>query len=261
MEVEISTKSKFGTFPGVIRLLFFLVLWAQVFGCTTTNSVRTIGKGNTALETTLGGPILTNLGFPMMTPNLYVGGRYGVLDDLDVSAHYNLTGPFIPGIGLNLILSGRWVPIQPGIRSQADTKDKGWSLATGLSLHSITDFQSGFVAIPVFDLAGGWRYKWFNPYIGVSLGLNFYRPFDRVHTPQINPYVGADFILNNRAGLCLRLTVYDVAYNLYGSGVEWVYLVDHKAEKKTYGAIGLSLGFSFSLVPAETKSENQEGSR
>jgi hypothetical protein len=235
----------------LLWLMVSLLLLTQTPACTATHAVRTIGKGNTGVETTLGGPVFTNLGAPVPAPNLFVGGRYGVSDDLDVSAHYNLTGPFVPGVGLNLVLSGHWFPIQPGLGFQRLTVKKGWSLGGSFSLHSITDFQSGYIALPVFDIAFGWRYKWLNPYVGASLGLNFYRPFASPNVAMLNPYAGADFILGDRASLSLRLTIYDAVYNMYGAQIDWVFLVDDASEKKRYGALGVSLGFAFDFVQCE----------
>ncbi len=202
--------------------------------------------------------MLTNLGPAIPVPNLFVGGRYGILDELDISAAYNLTAPIIPGIALDLILSEHWVPIQPGLGFQSSTPDKGWSLATGFSLHGLSDFKTGFVAIPVFDVATGWRHRWFNPFVGVSLGLNFYRPFGETNVAQLNPYAGIDFILSEHASLSVRVTFFDVVYNYYGSQVEWVYLRDDEAEEKKYGLVGLSIGFSWDFVSTDSAPTKQE---
>ena len=228
----------------------FFALWYAAFiaSCTATHSVRTVGKGNSAVEMSLGGPFFTNLGGAIPAPNLFIGGRYGVRDDLDVSLEYNLTSPIVPGITLDGIFGAHYVPIQPGIGHQRDTKNKGWSLATAAALHLLTDFQNGAIAIPETELAGGWRYKWFNPYIGLSLALHFYRPYDHTEPVFLSPFVGADFIINKKATVGFRLTLYDVLYNMYGSQVDWVYLVNDTSAHKKYGMIGLSLDFSFDFI-------------
>jgi hypothetical protein len=210
--------------------------------------VRTVGKDNWALETNLGGPIFTDLGAPIPVPNLFLGARYGVMDALDISAHYNLTSPFIPGIGLDLILGEHWVPVQPGLGSQKYSPKRGWSVATGTSVHFLTDFSNGLMVVPVLDFAVGWRYDWFNPFLGTSVGFNFYRPFEKSSLLQLNPYVGSDFIINCRLSVSLRLTVYDVAYNMWGSQIDWVYLVDDVEKQKKYGAVGLSLGVAYDFL-------------
>jgi hypothetical protein len=245
-------KSTSNTRPARARELLgacaLMIALAQAAACTTTHTVRTVGQGNFGVETSLGGPMFTNLGAPLFTPNLFVGGRYGVLDDLDVSAAYNLTGPIIPGLAMDLILAAHWVPIQPGLRAQTGTPEKGWSLATGIQLHSLTDFETGFRAFPAFDLAGGYRYRWFNPFVGVSLALHFYRPFDRVHPTMLSPYVGAEFILSDKAALSFRITFFDVTYNYWGSQVDWVYLATDEDAHERRALLGIGLGFSWDFV-------------
>jgi hypothetical protein len=228
--------------------LGLLLALAQAAACTTTHTVRTVGRGNFGVETSLGGPLLTNLGAPIFAPNLFVGGRYGVLDDLDVSAAYNVTGPIIPGVALDLALGAHYVPIQPGLRAQAGTPERGWSLATGFELHGLSDLETGFLVFPAFDLAAGYRYRWFNPFVGVSLGLNFYRPFDEVHPTMLNPYVGAELILSRKAALSFRVTFFDVTYNYWGSQVEWVYLARDDDARERRAILGISLGFSWDFV-------------
>ena len=225
-----------------VLLLVFIVLF---FSCTATRQVRTIGKGNKGMEVTLGGPFFTNLGPPLPMPNLYIGGRYGLLQDLDIAVHYNLTAPIIPGIPLDLITGVYWVPIQPGIRGQEGSPDKGWGAGGSFALQWVTDFKSGFALLPAFKLARGFRYKWINPFIGTSLGLNFYRPHDNTPFVQVNPFLGAEFIIKERASLSLKCTFFDIAYNLYGSQVDWVYIVDNTEEDRKYGVFGIALGFSW----------------
>ena len=114
--------------PPIGTLLRVLCIGLCATACTATHSVRTVGKGNSAVEMSLGGPMLTDLGGAIPAPNLFIAGRYGVRDDLDVSLAYNITAPIVPGIVLDGILSAHYVPIQPGLGRQQDTPSKGWSL-------------------------------------------------------------------------------------------------------------------------------------
>lgn len=245
-------------FDRLLTIGLTLLLTATA-ACTAVHSVRTVGKGNAALETTLGGPFFKDLGGAVPAPNLFIGGRYGVRDDLDLSLNYNLTSPIVPGIGLDGILAAHYVPIQPGVGIERDSKQKGWSLATALEVHLITDFTNGAVAVPATSLAGGWRYKWFNPYLGLSLGLNFFRPYDNPNPVCLSPFVGVDFVLNERVSLGLRLTIYDVTYNMYGSQVTWVHLVNNVSAEKKYGMLGLALGFSYDFLRSNKKKTRNLG--
>jgi hypothetical protein len=214
--------------------------------CTTTHTVRTVGKGNWGIEGSLGGPMFTNLGAPIMAPNLFVGGRYGLLDDLDLSASYNLTSPIIPGVALDLILGAQWAPIQPGLRGQADTPRQGWALSTRVELHSLTDFKTGFLAVPALEVAGGYRYRWFNPFVGCALAFNFYRPGNDPNVAVLSPFIGMEFIVRRHLGLSLRVTFHDVAHNYWGSQVDWVYL--RQSATKHFAPVGLSLGVSWDFM-------------
>ena len=229
--------------------LFAVVMF--FFSCTATRQVRTIGKGNKGIEVTLGGPFFTNLGSPLPMPNLFIGGRYGLMQDLDIAVHYNLTAPIIPGIPLDLITGIYWVPLQPGIRNQEKSPYRGWGAGGSFAVQWLTDFKSGFVALPAIELSGGWRYKWINPFVGLALGFNFYRPHDNTNFVQVNPFLGTEFIIKDRAGLSFKCTFFDIAYNLYGSQIDWVYIVDNKEEDKKSGVFGISLGFSWKFGKSE----------
>jgi hypothetical protein len=115
------------------------------------------------------------------------------------------------------------------------------------------------MAFPVVDVAGGWRYKWLNPYVGVSLGLNFFRPYDHKNVAMLNPFVGSDFVVNEQVNLALQVTFYDVAYNMYGSQVDWIYLAEDVPNEKKYGMVGLSLGMSYDFVKTRKKGKHNLG--
>ncbi len=241
------------------KLKFYLFHTFSLFtilfliSCTATNQVRTVGKGKTGLEITLGGPMFTNLGAPIPIPNLFVGARYGLRQDLDLAAYYNLTGPIIPGIGFDVITSIFWIPIQPGLRNQEDTPKKGWGAGGSFMLQWVTDFKHGLIILPAMEIGGGWRNKWFNPFIGTSVGLNFYRPHNKTPIVQLNPFLGSDFIINERASIALKCTIYESIYNLYGSQIEWVHIANKPEEKKKYGVFGVALGFSYNFGNSKRK--------
>ncbi len=222
---------------------------ALLAACTVAHPVRTVGQGRFSYEAGLGGPLATNLGPPIPMPSLYMGARYGLRDDLDLSLNTNLVAPVIPGIGLDLQTAAHWVPIQPGLRSQADTPTRGWSLAGTLGVEWLTDFKNGFMVFPLLKLAAGWRYEWFNPYLGSALVLHAYRPFEQGIPLQLDPYLGIDWSIGQRASIVTQVMFMDVGYNLYGSGLDWVYLADKPEERRHYGVVTPMLGFSWDFAP------------
>ncbi len=227
-------------FLSVLLLLLVLLFYS----CSAVNQVRTVGKGNTGMELTLGGPMMVNLGGPIPIPHFFAGARYGLFQDLDIAAHLNITGLIIPGV-LDLTTGIFWVPIQPGIRTQTETPKIGWGCGGSFKLEWITDFQHGLVIFPTFELGGGWRYKWFNPYIGLSLGLNFYRYNDTKPITMINPFFGFEFFIKEKASLGLKCTIRDFAYNYYDSEIFWISMITDEKEEKKYGILDITLGFSW----------------
>lgn len=229
--------------PHLFLVCLLLGLTSSV-GCTTTHSARTIGKGNLGLEATLGGPITTNLGGPVPIPNLFAGARYGLREDLDLSAAINLTGPVIPGIGLDLQTAVHWFPIQP---EDLESTSPGQRFAFGGSagLDWLTDFQSGFTVLPYLELTAGYRTRRINPFVGTALVADFYRPMEQADYLMVSPYLGLELMFGDHFGLTIRGTLYDVTHNAYGSQVAWIYLVDDIEGERRYAPLGVSFGFSW----------------
>jgi hypothetical protein len=223
-----------------------VITFVVLFSCTAVHHTRTVGKGAWAVETTFGGPMLTNLGAPLPVPNLFAGTRYGLREDLDIVGHINLLGPITPGL-LDLSTGAHWVPVQPGLRTQADTPRRGWALGGAAEVQWVTDFSHGLVVLPALTVSGGYRVRWFNPFGGLSLGFNGYRPHESGTPLMVCPFVGVECILGDRVGLSAKCMLYDVAYNQYGSQIDWVYLVDDVDEGKRQAFLGVSLGFSYAL--------------
>ncbi len=223
------------------------ILLTILFSCTAINQSRTIGKGNTGIEVTIGGPIMKNLGFPIPIPNFYIGGRYGIRNDLDISANFNLLTPFTPGIPLDLITAMHWMPVQPGIRSQSDNKEIGWSAGGTISFQWISDFKSGLLVIPQLDITEGYRIKWFSFYSGIGTGLNFFRPDNQGPVIQLSPYAGLESFTRNNFTFGIKCTAYDILYNYKGSQMKWVYISDKSDEWKRYAPIGIAIGAGYTL--------------
>jgi hypothetical protein len=230
------------------KLLFLSPLVISLLSsCTAVNQARTIGKGRVAVETSLGGPLMTNLGLPLPIPNLYIGGRYGLRDDLDLSTHINVLTPFIPGIGLDLLTSASWVPIQPGLNFQRASKDRGLGAGLGLDIQWITDFNNGFIVMPAFDLSASYRYKWVSVFGGSGVGFDFLRPDKSDNILQVCPFLGLEFITKSQASIGLKFTAFDILYNYNGSQTQWIYLNQNKAERRKHAPLGITIGFGYTF--------------
>jgi hypothetical protein len=220
----------------------FLVMLA-LSACTATHRTRTVGKSRAAAEVSLGGPITTALGPPVPMPVFFLGGRYGLRDDLDVSLAYNLTAPAVPSIPLHLETGVHYAPIQPGLGEQAD--DQGWSLVTDLELAWLSDFQSGLMVFPTVGVTGGYRYRWVAPYLGLTAGGHFYRPFERTNWLLLTPHAGLELSAGPQFGVTLEAAFMDVASNFYGSGLEWVYLADDAEAEVQRAVLMPMIGFTW----------------
>jgi len=231
-----------------------LLLGALTTGaCTTTHSARTVGQGNLGVGVSLGGPLLTSLGPPIPVPNLFAGVRYGLRDDLDLSAHTNLTSPVIPGIALDLQTAVHWVPVQPGLRGQDD--EVGWSAGGSLGVEWMSDLASGLVVVPWVDGVGGYRHRRVGVFAGTAIGCHLFRPLDDHDALLLSPYLGVELFLTKRSALSLRGTWHDVSHDYYGSGTEWVFTTQDLDQERAHAPFGVTLGFSadLSLRPERTQ--------
>ena len=223
-----------------------LALFSVAMGlsaCTATHRTRTVGKAHGAAELSLGGPITTALGFPAPMPVVFIGGRYGVRDDMDVSLAYNVTAPAVPSIPMHLEAGVHWAPIQPGLRDQPD--DQGWTVLTDGKLLWVSDFETGHVVMPAIGVTGAYRYRFVAPYIGFMAAANAYRPFDRRNWLSLKPHVGLELFGGKHFVATLEASWHEAAANTYGSGLEWVYLVENDDKQTRFAAFTPMIGLSW----------------
>ncbi len=221
----------------------FLLAAAALTACTATHRTHTVGKNHAAAELALGGPMTTALGPPVPMPVVFLGGRYGVRDDLDIGATYNLTAPIVPSIPLHLETAVHWAPIQPGLREQPD--DQGWSVVTDASVTWLSDFDSGLMVFPALGVTGGYRYRFVAPYLGFTGAVNSYRPFARRGGVWHPPPGGLARGAGQHFGVTLEASWMDVSHNLYGSGLEWIYLKEDDQEGVERGVFAPMIGFTW----------------
>lgn len=231
------------------RSLPLLLAALILTGCVATHRARTVGKGNIGADFSLGGPLQTKLGPPIPMPMAFLGARYGLRDDLDLSLHVNLTAPIILGTALDAQTAVHWAPIQPGLRGQAP--DRGWSVAGAGSVDWVSDFSSGFRAFPAISLTGAYRWPRAAPYLGLTTALNFYRPFERKNPLSLNPYVGGEFFLGKGWGLDLELQIREASTNLWGESLQWVVLSRDEEKERTFGVVCPMIGVTRDFTKQE----------
>lgn len=219
---------------------------AALSACTATHRTRTVGKSHAAADLSLGGPLTTALGAPIPMPVVFLGGRYGLRDDLDVSLHYDLTAPAVPSIPLHVETAVHYAPIQPGLGQQA--ADQGWSVVADGTVVWMSDFDSGLMVFPALGVTGAYRYRFVAPFLGLTAAANFYRPFERDNGLTLIPHAGLELMAGEHFGLTLEAAFMEAGHNLYGSGLQWVYLADNEDEKKEMAVVMPMIGFSWDFA-------------
>lgn len=229
----------------LVAIIMILSILSLALHCMATHPVRTLGKQNADIHISMGGPFFLDAGFPIPMPAIYLGTRYGVTEDVDMSVDYNITSPFIHGIGLNLITSVYWAPIQPGLRKQVSSPTQGPALLTGAGIIWISNFKDGLSIEPYIEMACGYRYKRFNPFAGVSIGFILDPSKYRFAPIHLNPYLGMEYIGTNHFSFGTRITLFDLLFNANKSMIHWWDVIENEENKSKWGAWGLSIGCSW----------------
>jgi hypothetical protein len=147
----------------VLRLPL-LALVAAASACATTLPVRPIGRGNTAFNASVGGPMVQALGADIPAPILTVGGAYGARDDTEVTVRADLTAAAYGDLHL-----------QPGAAYHTPLRagDGAPILTAAPSLHLITNFTDTRV-YPQLTLASAWLIRRrHSVYVGADTGVGF----------------------------------------------------------------------------------------
>lgn len=170
--------------------------------CATTAPVRPLGRGNVALNASLGGPLVRAAGLDIPTPILMLGGAYGARDDLEVTARADVTAAAFGD-----------VHVQPGVayHPRLGTPGGGVPIVTVAgSLHVLTNLDDTRL-YPQVTLAGAWLVGGRHLiYLGGDAGAGF-----GARTRVLaGPLLGGELRLG-RAGLTLEgkwlAPYYDVA--------------------------------------------------
>lgn len=139
--------------------LGLVVVAAALAGCGLPTHVRPVPKGQLAAEVSVGGPAALLGGAPVPLPLSAVGARYGASEQVDVSAHLQVTTMaamrvFAMDVGATALLLE-----EAGARP---------ALAFSARSYLWTDFRAAGLA---FDgtLAASWTFRdWLRPYVSFT---------------------------------------------------------------------------------------------
>lgn len=138
---------------------------ALLTSCATIHAVRPLRRGQQQVNVSLGGPLFTNLGFPMPVPLLSVNYLYGLTNDLSVGGTAYVTDALF-GTG-HFEANGIWQIVnQRGAAIPA--------LSLEANLHVITDFKTSLQFFPELNLTPSWAIGPFLLYGGAGAMFNFY---------------------------------------------------------------------------------------
>jgi len=76
-----------------------LTLFMLLFGCSVNHGVRPLGKGKTAVNASVGGPVAELFGAPVPLPISTVGVRHGISDRSDIHAAFHPSMALLFGVG------------------------------------------------------------------------------------------------------------------------------------------------------------------
>ncbi|UJR78443.1 Hypothetical protein I5071_4730 [Sandaracinus amylolyticus] len=175
------------------RLLLALALSSigaiTTSACATRQLARTVGRGRTEVGVLVGGPLQSNLGFAAPVPEHRVHGRYGLTDELDLSASVPLT-PIVSSI----------LALDVGFVAQI-VRFPRFAMSASLRLHC------------VYDLDDGWNDTYY-PELGVHMEQRVERrlaiiagtsalvqasPPDQRPGVFLAPYLGLEVLLGEHA--------------------------------------------------------------
>ncbi len=183
--------------------------WA---GCAAPYTVRTVGKGHTALHASFGGPLVSNLGPPLPLPAGVVGAQYGILDVLDLSGSFHVLPAFYKTVGIDLGVTGRIVKQRGGIPE----------LTATLRLSQMFD-TGAYRIFPELEAYASWLLgrRWLL-YVGMHTLYDFFWHRDHHVRVHWGPVVGCDLRFAKRYALGLAVRWVSPNLDTYPQTVDYV---------------------------------------
>ena len=204
----------------------------SALGCAAPNLSRTVGAGNYELRGNVGGAVIGNLGTPMPLPMVYVGGRYGVRDWVDVDGNFGLTAAAF----------GIWA-MDLGGNFQLYRKPGGLAVASSARLYLLGDLDHAPKARAYPELGlhlGGPVLPWLHLYGGSTLFAQFKPPQGKPPV-FLTPFFGVEFLLPERQGR-RRARQHGIAVHASWTN-PWQDATSVVDYRPGYGALSVQLGY------------------
>jgi len=146
--------------------IIYLLLVINGLSCSLSHGKSMVKKGQWAIEAATFNLIGNGHGASPVVPNIGLGFRYGILDDLNIGMIYH---PTFMGLDWNLM-------IEPFVAYEA-LKSRGWIPRINIysSLYMLTSFQTPEMRFfPLFGFLFGYKYKHVGWYIATEVSFDFY---------------------------------------------------------------------------------------
>jgi hypothetical protein len=214
-------------------------VWIAVLGgCSASRAVSPLGKGNTAITTSMGGPVVSYAGVPLPVPIGSVGAAHGVSDRTNIYGSFYWTPVLLFGIpGADLgVATELFGPMgaRPRLMAGATTHVFFGDTAAG-------DPRGGVRVFPDLSAIGSWPigpHDRSTVWTGLDLLVQTAAPADVF----LSPLVGAE-VRPGRVGLRAELKWLAATVDNLQGVPDW-YGIGHR------GALSLQLGVDIHLGDA-----------
>ncbi len=156
-------------------------------GCGTMNLARTLGRGNTEIAASVGGPLIGVGQAVFPTPQVRVGVRHGATDDVDVMGHLALDA-----------VGSAFLALDGGVVGQMTRTRGGFAMALSARMHLVIDLDD--LAPPTFFPEVGLHLEhpidtWGSFFFGVGGFAQIDAPRERPFL-FLSPYLGLEVFLD-----------------------------------------------------------------
>jgi len=195
-----------------MRLALAIGALLALSACASSHWVRPLGKGNSVINASLGGPMVKLSGVVFPTPIAIVGGGYGVRDDVDLFLNANLTA----------LAFGNFA-VEPGVAWHPIIRERGAvpTVTVAGSLQLLTNFSTSARALPQLSAATAWALgrRRHLVYAGADLAISFE---GKGWVPLFGPFVGGELRLGRSAGLSLEVKYLAPNYDTSLAAPAWI---------------------------------------